>query len=58
MASSSSSSYVLEKSTSKKNRKVKLLKQHYPEINIQVFYQRDFQNLVFKHGLQERPVEA
>lgn len=35
----------------KKNRKVKLLKQIYPEVNIQVFYQRDFQNLVFKHGL-------
>jgi hypothetical protein len=38
----------------KKNRKVKLLKQHYPEVNIQVFYQRDFQNLIFKHGIQER----
>jgi hypothetical protein len=35
----------------RKNRKVKLLKQIYPEVNIQVFYQRDFQNLVFKHGL-------
>ncbi len=35
----------------KKNRKVKLLKQIYPDVNIQVFYQRDFQNLVFKHGL-------
>lgn len=35
----------------KKNRKVKLLKSIYPHINIQVFYQKDFQNLVFKHGL-------
>lgn len=46
----------------RKNRKVKLLKQLYPAVNIQVFYQRDFQNLVFKHGLQEKlhekPVEA
>lgn len=40
----------------KKNRKVKLLKELYPEINIQIFYQRDFQNLIFKHGLQEKPV--
>ena len=42
----------------KKNRKVKLLRQIYPHINIQVFYQRDFQNLIFKHGLIEKPVEA
>ena len=40
----------------KKNRKVKLLKQHYPEVNIQIFYQRDFQNLIFKHGLVEQAV--
>ncbi len=39
----------------KKNRKVKLLKSLYPHINIQVFYQKDFQNLIFKHGL---PAEA
>lgn len=36
----------------KKNRKVKLLKAIYPHINIQVFYQKDFQDLVFKHGLR------
>lgn len=42
----------------KKNRKVKLLRQIYPHINIQVFYQRDFQNLIFKHGLIEKPVQA
>jgi cytidylate kinase len=35
----------------KKNRKVKLLKSVYPHVNIQVFYQKDFQNLIFKHGL-------
>ncbi|MBL8294857.1 MAG: cytidylate kinase family protein [Bryobacterales bacterium] len=38
----------------KKNRKIKLLKTIYPHINIQVFYQKDFQNLVFKYGLTER----
>jgi cytidylate kinase len=35
----------------KKNRKVKLLREIYPHVNIQVFYQKDFQNLIFKHGL-------
>lgn len=37
----------------KKNRKVKLLRERYPDINIQVFYQRDFQNLIFKHGVAD-----
>ena len=37
----------------RKNRKVKLLRAVYPHINIQVFYQKDFQDLVFKHGLKE-----
>jgi cytidylate kinase len=35
----------------KKNRKVRLLKELYPEMNIQVFYQKDFENLIFKYGL-------
>ncbi len=38
----------------RKNRKVKLLKTLYPDVNIQVFYQKDFQDLVFKYGLGER----
>jgi hypothetical protein len=42
----------------KKNRKVKLLKAIYPHVNIQVFYQKDFQNLIFKYGLVERPIEV
>ena len=37
----------------KKNRKVKLLRTIYPHVNIKVFYQKDFQNLIFKHGLAE-----
>lgn len=36
----------------KKNRKVKMLRAIYPHINIQVFYQKDFQDLVFKYGLK------
>jgi cytidylate kinase len=42
----------------RKNRKVRLLRELYPQINIQVFYQKDFENLIFKYGLAERPVEA
>jgi len=42
----------------RKNRKVRLLRQLYPHLNIQVFYQKDFENLIFKYGLAERPVEA
>lgn len=38
----------------RKNRKIKLLKTIYPHVNIQVFYQKDFQDLIFKHGLAER----
>ncbi len=38
----------------KKNRKVKLLKVIYPHVNIRVFYQKDFQDLIFKHGLEGR----
>jgi hypoxanthine phosphoribosyltransferase len=38
----------------KKNRKVKLLRAVYPQVNIQVFYQKDFENLIFKYGLAER----
>lgn len=42
----------------KKNRKVKLLRELYPHINIQVFYQKDFENLIFKYGLAERTVKV
>jgi len=35
----------------RKNRKVRLLREIYPHVNIQVFYQKDFENLMFKYGL-------
>lgn len=35
----------------KKNRKVRLLREIYPHVNIQVFYQKDFENLMFKYAL-------
>ena len=38
----------------KKNRKVRLLRTIYPHVNIQVFYQKDIQDLVIKYGLPER----
>jgi hypothetical protein len=34
----------------RKNRKIKLLRAIYPHVNIQVFYQKDLQDLVFKHA--------
>lgn len=42
----------------RKNRKVKLLRAMYPHINIQVFYQKDFRNLIFKYGLADRAVNV
>jgi len=35
----------------KKNRKIRLLREIYPTVNIQVFYQKDLQELVLKYGL-------
>jgi cytidylate kinase len=42
----------------RKNRKVRLLRELYPHLNIQVFYQKDFENLIFKYGLTDRPVQV
>jgi cytidylate kinase len=35
----------------RKNRKVRKLRRLYPEVNIRIFYQRDFYNLLAKFGL-------
>jgi len=35
----------------KKNRKVRLLKELYPEVNIKILYERDYKNLIWKYGL-------
>jgi len=37
----------------KKNRKIRLLRAIYPHVNIQVFYQKDVQDLVMKYRLPE-----
>lgn len=42
----------------KKNRKVRRLKDLYPDVSIQVFYQKDFENLIFKYGLTSAPAPA
>ncbi|HEX3877830.1 MAG TPA: hypothetical protein VHW24_12640 [Bryobacteraceae bacterium] len=42
----------------KKNRKVRRLRELYPDINVQVFYAKDLENLIFKYALAQRPVEA
>jgi len=35
----------------KKNRKVRLLRELYPEVNIKILYERDYKSLIFKYGL-------
>jgi hypothetical protein len=40
-----------QKLVTKKNRKVKRLKELYPEINIKVFYQKDFRALLARFGI-------
>ena len=41
-----------QKLVTKKNRKVRLLKEHHPEINCKIFYQRDYLHLLIKYGLE------
>jgi hypothetical protein len=40
-----------QKLVTKKNRKVRRLRELYPEINCKIFYQRDYLSLVTKYGL-------
>ena len=37
----------------KKNAKVRRLRQLHPEVKIKIFYQRDYLNLLVKYGLEE-----
>ena len=41
----------------KKNRKVRRLRELYPDVNVKIFYQRDYQALLVKYGL-EPPSQA
>jgi hypoxanthine phosphoribosyltransferase len=40
-----------QKLVTKKNRKLRLLRERYPEINIKLLYARDFRSLMEKYGL-------
>jgi hypothetical protein len=39
----------------KKNRKVRLLREHHPQVTIQILYQKDFEHLIFKYNLSAQP---
>jgi hypothetical protein len=41
-----------QKLVTKKNRKVKRLKELYPDVNIKIFYQKDFRRLLARFGVQ------
>ena len=40
-----------QKLVTKKNRKVRRLKELYPDVNVKIFYQKDFRALLFKFGI-------
>jgi hypothetical protein len=44
-----------QKLVTKKNAKVRRLRELYPDIRIKILYQRDFLNLVDKYGLEHPP---
>lgn len=41
-----------QKLVTKKNRKVRRLRELYPHVNIKIFYQRDFLSLLTKYGIK------
>ena len=47
-----------QKLVTKKNRKVRQLRDLYPDVRIKVFYQRDYLHLVVKYGLDEDALET
>jgi hypothetical protein len=42
-----------QKLVTKKNRKARRLMELYPQVKVKVLYQRDYVNLMVKHGLEE-----
>ncbi len=42
-----------QKLVTKKNRKVRRLRELYPDVHCKIFYQRDYLNLLVKYGLEE-----
>jgi hypothetical protein len=48
-----------QKLVTKKNRKVRRLRELYPEVTCKIFYQRDYLSLVTKYGLDDgREIKA
>ena len=47
-----------QKLVTRKNRKVRKLRELYPEVQCKVFYQRDYLSLVTKYGLDDEHVLA
>lgn len=47
-----------QKLVTKKNRKVRRLRELYPDVNVKIFYQKDFRRLLLKFGIptEERPL--
>jgi len=45
-----------QKLVTKKNRKVRRLKELYPEVNVKIFYQKDFRRLLARFGVSSVPV--
>jgi hypothetical protein len=43
-----------QKLVTRKNRKVRRLRELYPDINCKIFYQRDYLTLITKYGLEDR----
>jgi hypothetical protein len=42
-----------QKLVTKKNRKIRRLRELYPEVRCKIFYQRDYLSLVMKYGLDD-----
>ena len=42
-----------QKLVTKKNRKVRRLRELHPEVKVKIFYQRDYLNLLVRYGLEE-----
>ncbi|HEX2052974.1 MAG TPA: hypothetical protein VHJ78_04495 [Actinomycetota bacterium] len=47
-----------QKLVTKKNRKVRLLRELYPDVKCKIFYQRDYLDLLIKYGLEPPSQDA
>jgi hypothetical protein len=42
-----------QKLVTKKNRKIRRLRELYPDVKVKIFYQRDYLSLLVKYGLEQ-----